>query len=425
VNGLLNGDTEASALSGGLATAATASSSAGTYAITQGTLSATNYAISFTPGTLTVDKAELIVTAADQTRRVGQPNPTLTVLYSGFVGGEGASVLDTIPTASTGADASSLAGTYDITVSGGSDANYSFSYVKGTLTVTVKDIPVLAWSAPTALIYGTPLGATQLNATASFSGQLVAGRFSYSPAAGTVLGAGNRQILTVTFTPNNTVTYASVTKQVQIDVAKAPLTITAVNKTMVAGEALPALTASYSGFVNGDDASDLDTPITLTTTATGGSSAGSYDIVASGAADANYAITFVRGTLTIRMGRPQLETLNGAQGKPGSYFLFLAEGFLAGEEVEISLDGRILLQLTADADGRLTFVLYFGTGAPARNYTVTASSVVQRVQPAAAARQAQAKVTIDPTAEALAQPSASVLPMANVLPTVYLPLVIR
>src|SRR5208337_1069551 len=53
-----------------------------------------------------------------------------------------------------------------------------------------------------------------------------------------------------------------------LTVTPAPLTITAVNQTKVYGAALPILTASYTGFVNGDTAASLTTQLTLTTTAT-------------------------------------------------------------------------------------------------------------------------------------------------------------
>ena len=53
-----------------------------------------------------------------------------------------------------------------------------------------------------------------------------------------------------------------------LTVTPAPLTITADNQTKVYGAALPTLTASYTGFVNGDTAASLTTPPTLTTTAT-------------------------------------------------------------------------------------------------------------------------------------------------------------
>ena len=58
--GLVNGDT----LSGSLDTAATAASNVGAYTIVQGSLVASaNYALSFVPGTLTIDPAPLSITA--------------------------------------------------------------------------------------------------------------------------------------------------------------------------------------------------------------------------------------------------------------------------------------------------------------------------------------------------------------------------
>jgi hypothetical protein len=64
------------------------------------------------------------------------------------------------------------------------------------------------------------------------------------------------------------------------------------------------LTASYSGFVNGDTAADLTTRPTLSTTATVNSKPGSYVITASAAADPNYTIRYVAGALTITSASP-------------------------------------------------------------------------------------------------------------------------
>jgi hypothetical protein len=83
------------------------------------------------------------------------------------------------------------------------------------------------------------------------------------------------------------------------NVTPAPLTITANNQSKVYGAALPSLTASYSGFVNGDTAASLTTPPTLMTTAMASSPVGSYPITASGAVDSNYSIAYVAGTLTV------------------------------------------------------------------------------------------------------------------------------
>jgi hypothetical protein len=69
-----------------------------------------------------------------------------------------------------------------------------------------------------------------------------------------------------------------------LTIGAAPLTITADNKTMVYGGPLPALTASFSGLVNGDTSASLTTPPTLHITASAASHvAGSpYAITASG-----------------------------------------------------------------------------------------------------------------------------------------------
>ena len=80
---------------------------------------------------------------------------------------------------------------------------------------------------------------------------------------------------------------------------KAPLTITADNKSKIQGAANPPLTVTFSGFVNGDNSAVLTTQPTITTTATISSPAGNYPITASGAAAANYSFTYVAGTLTI------------------------------------------------------------------------------------------------------------------------------
>ena len=87
----------------------------------------------------------------------------------------------------------------------------------------------------------------------------------------------------------------------QLTVTRGPLTITANNQTKVYGAALPTLTASYSGFVNGDTSASLTTQPTLTTTATASSHvAGSpYTITASGAVDSDYSISYVAGSLTV------------------------------------------------------------------------------------------------------------------------------
>jgi hypothetical protein len=53
----------------------------------------------------------------------------------------------------------------------------------------------------------------------------VPGTFTYTPASGAVLNAGNGQTLSVSFTPTDAANYASATKTATINVAKADQTI--------------------------------------------------------------------------------------------------------------------------------------------------------------------------------------------------------
>ncbi len=155
----------------------------------------------------------------------------------------------------------------------------------------------ITWMLPAPIIYGTPLSDLQLNAESTIPGTM-----AYDPPEGTLLSAGTHT-LTAVFTPGvfpgPLPTSGSVTATVSLVVMPAALTVTAENKAKYAGEPNPPLTASYAGFVTGDDANNLDAPVSLTTTATIDSKPGTYVISASGASDANYLIAHVNGALTV------------------------------------------------------------------------------------------------------------------------------
>ena len=89
-----------------------------------------------------------------------------------------------------------------------------------TITAAPAILPSITWSAPAPIQYGTALSNVQLDASAS-----VAGTFSYSPAAGTVLHAGSQK-LTAIFTPADTSTYSTVTSSVPITVTQATPVVT-------------------------------------------------------------------------------------------------------------------------------------------------------------------------------------------------------
>src|SRR5204862_502887 len=94
---------------------------------------------------------------------------------------------------------------------------------------------------------------------------------------------------------NYTISYAAGT----LTVTPAALTVKANDATRAYGAANPTLTASYTGFVNGDTAASLTTPPTMSTTATASSAVGTYPITATGPVSANYAFSYAAGALTV------------------------------------------------------------------------------------------------------------------------------
>jgi gliding motility-associated-like protein len=137
--GFVNGDTQQSALTT-LAipsTTATTISAVGTYPITaSGAVASANYTINYVAGTLTITPAPLTITANNVSKAYGAANPELTLTYSGFLNNDSFSSFTAQPVVATTATTTSAAGTYPITASGAVDANYTISYVAGTLTVT-------------------------------------------------------------------------------------------------------------------------------------------------------------------------------------------------------------------------------------------------------------------------------------------------
>jgi hypothetical protein len=249
--------------------------------------------------TVTISRAPLAITANDTIRSISQPNPSFSVRYTGFINGETSNVLSGTLTLTTTAMAASPPGSYPITPSGLTSSNYAIVFVPGSLTVTDKQIPFVVWAAPPAISYGTPLSSAHLNAVAN-----VPGSFRYSPALGTRLNAGNGQALQAMFTPSDSTIYAVLTTTVTIDVARAPLTITANDATRPAGQPNPSFSVRYTGLVNGETSGVLSGTLSISTDATAASPPGSYPIIPSGLTSSNYTLVFVPGSLTVTAAVP-------------------------------------------------------------------------------------------------------------------------
>ena len=129
---------------------------AGTVVVAANKAGNTNYAAATqVTQSVVVNKATLTVTAANATRTYGAANPTFTDTITGFVNGDTSSVVSGTPSMMTTATPTSAVGTYPITTAVGTlaAANYSFSYVNGTLIV-VKNALVLPASGNIATVAG-------------------------------------------------------------------------------------------------------------------------------------------------------------------------------------------------------------------------------------------------------------------------------
>src|SRR5690606_30349488 len=82
-------------------------------------------------------------------------------------------------------------------------------------------------------------------------------------------------------------------------IAKAPLAVHTADAARAYGEADPAFELTYDGFVNGDDATALDTRPVASAEATETTVPGSYAITVSGGVSANYAFSYHGATLTV------------------------------------------------------------------------------------------------------------------------------
>ncbi|MBN8520345.1 MAG: filamentous hemagglutinin N-terminal domain-containing protein [Alphaproteobacteria bacterium] len=102
-----------------------------------------NYALlTSTNGSVTINKAPLVLTVQDARRPASTPNPNFEYVLSGLKNGENNSVLTGVLISSV-ADVTSPAGTYAIEASGGTALNYLIStYIPGVLTVdSVNQLP--------------------------------------------------------------------------------------------------------------------------------------------------------------------------------------------------------------------------------------------------------------------------------------------
>ena len=202
------------------------------------------------------------------------------------------------------------AGTATANATYGGDANHDGNSGNAAFTIA-KATPVITWNDPADIVYGTALGAAQLNATAN-----AAGSFSYTPASGTLLNAGAAQPLLASFTPNDPANYNATSKNVQINVLKAtPAFSNLSSPTITAGTATTILSGkiSFGSFVPTGNVAITLNSVTQNAAiqgdgtfssafATNSLAAGTYTIAYSFGGDGNFNSASGAGTLTVGYG---------------------------------------------------------------------------------------------------------------------------
>ncbi len=358
------------ALTGALGFASTArpDSGVGAYNVTPGGQTSRNYAITYAPGAFDITPAPLIVTPAG-TRTYGSPDTAYDPTFSGFVLGEGPGDLSGELVHRTDATLTSDAGTYGLTASGLGDPNYAITYADGalridpaTLTVTADDAARTYGSANPA--FTATYGGFVLGQTAADLG----GALDFATGARPDSDVGAYRVTPGGQTSRNyVIAYAPGT----LSVTRAPLTVTGNDATRTYGGADPAFTATYSGLVLGQTASDLGGAIGFTTTARPDSGVGRYAVTPGGQTSRNYAITYAPGAFDIT---PAALTVTPAgtrtYGSPDTVYAPSFSGFVLGEG-----PGDLAGTLTYGTDATLrsdagTYRLT-GSGLSDPNYAVT------------------------------------------------------
>ncbi|MGI4847409.1 MAG: beta strand repeat-containing protein [Janthinobacterium lividum] len=378
-SGFVNGET--SAVVNGTPTYSGSSQNAvnaGSYGISASGLSASNYAISYVPGTLTVSQAALTATANNDAKTYNGLAYTggAGVSYAGFVNGETSSVVSGMPTYTGSSQNAVNAGNYTINASGLSAGNYAISYVPGTLTVSQAALTATANNVVktyNGLAYTGGAGVSYTGFVNGETASVVGGTPTYTGSSQNAVNAGSYTINASGVSAGNyAISYVAGT----LTVSQAALTATANNdaKTYNGLAYTGGAGVSYSGFVNGETSSVVSGTPTYTGSSQNAVNAGSYAINASGLSAGNYAISYIPGTLTI--GKAALtatanndaKTYNGLAYTGGAGVSY--SGFVNGETSSVVSGAPIYTGSSQNAVNAGSYTIS-ASGLSAGNYAIS------------------------------------------------------
>jgi hypothetical protein len=278
---------------------------------------------------------------------------------------------------------------YTVTVT---DANSATATATFSLTIN-QATPTIMWATPAAILYGTALSGTQLNASSS-----VAGTFTYSPATGTVLSGGS-QTLTVTFTPTDTTDYTTATETVSLTVNQATPTITwATPAAITYGTALSATqlnaTASVAGsFIYSPAAGTVlggSQPLTATFTPTDKTdyAPATAMVTLTMSAQIVPALAFAPIPTQVAGAAPFAVNATSASSGAVTYAVLIGPATIAGNMVTVTGWGTVVLWASQAASGSYTAAVAttsFTVGLPFTLTTAAGSASGESASPGSVA----------------------------------------
>jgi hypothetical protein len=298
---------------------------------------------------VSIAKSPLTITADSVNLIYGDPIPAYTVQYNGFLASDEPSVLtDSLIFTCDYAPLSNV-GVYPLTPSGLTAGNYDITFVPAA--VKVAKAPV-AFVAPVA----KELTYNAANQDLVQAGTTADGTFYYreglegewTTTVPQAYHAGEYDVYYKVLGDGNHLD-SIIAAPIHVEIAKAELTATADNKTIIFGEVAPAYSITYTGFQGTDTDAVLEGELKLECDYERGAHVGEYTIVPSGVTNDDYVITFVDGVLTVNRKPATSADITAAQAVDEN-LIYTA---LINKPTIIVKDTT--LQLIEEADYTLTF----------------------------------------------------------------------
>ena len=236
-----------------------------------------------------------------------------------------------------------------------------------TFTMPSRNRSAAVVTAPTAISGLVYTGVAQALVTA---GTTNFGTMKYSTDNSTwsadipaIKNAGNYTVYYMIEGDANHSDFVPSPNTINVSINKAPLTITADEKYTEYGD-YTYYEMSYSGFVGSDGPASLSSQPTLSSPYHVGDPAGTYDIILSGGASANYDITLVNSVLHVNKAPLTVKADNKqtVYGVAAPAYTATITGFVLGEDESV-------------LGGALSYICAYTVGSGLGNYTITPSGL--------------------------------------------------